>query len=106
LGNKSKFQAHLKTATNVINGDVALVVLVNNLESFDVLRNLVFAEVDRNLLPGCAVHHLSHFVSQEFRSFLDLDLKTNRKFKVVDSRPAQSARRVKKIKNKKNKKIL
>lgn len=66
---------HLETPPDVVDGDEALAVDVDDLEPLDVRLDLVLAEVDGDLVATGAVDHLAHLVGQEVAGRLDLPLR-------------------------------
>lgn len=69
---KEQTAHHLETPPDVVDGDEALPVDVDDLEALDVGLDLVLAEVDGDLVAAGAVHHLAHLVGQELAGGLDL----------------------------------
>jgi hypothetical protein len=62
VGNGTVRVKYLETPSDVVDGNEALPVLIDDLEPFDVCLDLVLAEVNRNLVTARAVYHLAHLI--------------------------------------------
>lgn len=65
---------YLKTAANIVDGHVSLIVLVDDLEPLDVHLNLVLGQGDRDLVSRLPVDLQSHLGGQEVVSRRNLFL--------------------------------
>jgi hypothetical protein len=71
---KQNYQFHLETVADVVDGDVSLLVLVNEAEALDIHLHLGLAQVDGNLVLAGPVHVLAHLELQEVERRLKLRL--------------------------------